>query len=194
MSATRCWEMVRERVNQEIAKHHKLGKPKLPPLQPPGSLDGVEMFGFTLPAIVQNLTSHVGPITLVMFVSAHYAGSDLVPKFKQGEFWKKVYGPVFIYLNTNDGLDPLALWNDAKTHMSIEVKSWPYDFPASEDFPSKDQRGNVRGRLLVHDTYMSETDLSANGAYVGLAPPGDVGSWQRECKVGIPVLLDWIGI
>lgn len=53
MSATRCWEMVRERVNQEIAKQHKLGKPKLPPLQPPGSLDGVEMFGFTLPAIVQ---------------------------------------------------------------------------------------------------------------------------------------------
>ncbi|KAK1368885.1 hypothetical protein POM88_034977 [Heracleum sosnowskyi] len=66
--------------------------------------------------------------------------------------------------------------------MSIEVKSWPYDFPASEDFPSKDQRGNVCGRLLAHDMYMSETDLSANGAYVGLAPPGDVGSWQRECK------------
>lgn len=52
-----------------------------------------------------------------MFVSAHYAGSDLVPKFQQGEFWKKVYGPVFIYLNKNDGLDPLALWNDAKTQV-----------------------------------------------------------------------------
>ena len=24
---------------------------------------------------------------------------------------------------------------------------------------------------------------SANGAYVGLAPPGNAGSWQRECKV-----------
>lgn len=23
----------------------------------------------------------------------------------------------------------------------------------------------------------------ARGAYVGLAPPGEVGSWQRECKV-----------
>ncbi|KAK1396211.1 hypothetical protein POM88_006074 [Heracleum sosnowskyi] len=33
-----------------------------------------------------------------------------------------------------------------------------------------------RLKLLVHDTYMSETDLSANGAYVGLTPPGDVGS------------------
>ncbi|XP_058002667.1 putative lysine-specific demethylase JMJ16 isoform X2 [Hevea brasiliensis] len=53
ISATRCWEMVRERVNQEITKQHKLGRMNLPPLQPPGSLDGFEMFGFSSPAIVQ---------------------------------------------------------------------------------------------------------------------------------------------
>ncbi|XP_062006554.1 putative lysine-specific demethylase JMJ16 [Rosa rugosa] len=52
-SVGRCWEMVRERVNQEISRHHKLGRPNLPPLQPPGSLDGFEMFGFTSPVIVQ---------------------------------------------------------------------------------------------------------------------------------------------
>ncbi|VFQ62883.1 unnamed protein product [Cuscuta campestris] len=53
VSAVRCWELVRERVNQEISKQHKLGRAKLPPLQPPGSLDGMEMFGFSTPAIVQ---------------------------------------------------------------------------------------------------------------------------------------------
>lgn len=53
ISAARCWEMVREKVNQEITKQHKLGKMNLPPLQPPGSLDGLEMFGFSSPAIVQ---------------------------------------------------------------------------------------------------------------------------------------------
>ncbi|XP_075101540.1 putative lysine-specific demethylase JMJ16 [Nicotiana tabacum] len=53
LSAVRCWDMVRERVNQEITKQHKLGKLKLPPLQPPGSLDGMEMFGFSSPAIIQ---------------------------------------------------------------------------------------------------------------------------------------------
>ncbi|CAN1765991.1 Putative lysine-specific demethylase JMJ16 [Linum perenne] len=53
VSATRCWEMVRERVNQEITKQHKLGKQNLPPLQPPGSLDGFEMFGYSSPTIVQ---------------------------------------------------------------------------------------------------------------------------------------------
>ncbi|KAH7849901.1 hypothetical protein Vadar_024722 [Vaccinium darrowii] len=30
--------------------------------------------------------------------------------------------------------------------------------------------------------HISNDYISANGAYVGLAPPGDVGSWQRECK------------
>lgn len=34
-----------------------------------------------------------------------------------------------------------------------EVQSWPYLFPASEDFLKPDQRGNVSGRLLVLDRY-----------------------------------------
>ncbi|GLT95109.1 hypothetical protein SLE2022_128110 [Rubroshorea leprosula] len=55
VSATRCWEMVIERVNQEISKQHRLGKKNLPPLLPPGSLDGFEMFGFSSPTIVQTI-------------------------------------------------------------------------------------------------------------------------------------------
>lgn len=50
-----------------------------------------------------------------VFLSAHYAGDDLVPKFGQGEPWKKVFGPVFIYVNSvMDGENPLSLWDDAK--------------------------------------------------------------------------------
>ncbi|CAI9266406.1 unnamed protein product [Lactuca saligna] len=131
----------------------------------------------------QNLCSHVGPTCLAVFVGAHYAGDDLVPKFGQGEAWKKVFGPVFIYLNSvMDGEDPLTLWDDAKTQMMIEVKSWPYSFPASEDFPKSNQRGNICGKLLVRDRFVQDNDMPTNGAYVGLAQPGEVGSWQRECK------------
>ncbi|XP_020597315.1 uncharacterized protein LOC110037080 isoform X2 [Phalaenopsis equestris] len=62
----------------------------------------------------QNLTSHVGPTTLAMFFSAHYSGDDLVPKFRNGEYWKKVFGPVFIYLNSTWGeTGPHILWEDA---------------------------------------------------------------------------------
>lgn len=35
--------------------------------------------------------------------------------------------------------------------MMVEVSSWPYSFPSSEDFPKSNQRGNVYGKLLVHD-------------------------------------------
>ena len=50
-----------------------------------------------------------------MFLSAHYVGEDMVLKFQRGEPWKKVFGPVFIYLNTLiDNDDPLWLWEDAK--------------------------------------------------------------------------------
>ncbi|XP_057434888.1 probable rhamnogalacturonate lyase B isoform X2 [Lotus japonicus] len=131
----------------------------------------------------QNLTSHVGPTTLAVFLSAHYSGEDLVPKFKAGEAWKKVFGPVFIYLNsTDDGSAVPNLWDDAKLQMLVEVQSWPYSFPDSDDFSKWDERGNVSGRLLVRDRYIDDDYISAKGAYVGLAPPGEVGSWQRECK------------
>lgn len=55
-----------------------------------------------------------------MFLSAHYAGEDLVVKFRDGEPWKKVFGPVFIYLNsTMEGDDPLVLWEDAKEQVFV---------------------------------------------------------------------------
>ncbi|CAN0889543.1 Rhamnogalacturonate lyase [Linum grandiflorum] len=131
--------------------------------------------------VKQNLTSHVGPINLAMFLSAHYAGDDMVLKLKPGEPWKKVLGPVFMYLNTVSDGDPLllsSLWQDAKQQMKVEVESWPYDFPASNDFPKADQRGRITGRFLVQDRSV----MPGNGGYVGLAAPGEVGSWQTDGK------------
>ncbi|CAJ1970533.1 unnamed protein product [Sphenostylis stenocarpa] len=102
--------------------------------------------------VKQNLTSHVGPTSLAMFLSAHYAGEDIVLKLQPNEPWKKVFGPTFVYLNTLlDGDDPLVLWEDAKNQTNEEVQSWPYDFPASEDFQKSSQRGSVCGTLLVRD-------------------------------------------
>ncbi|XP_055828892.1 probable rhamnogalacturonate lyase B isoform X2 [Solanum dulcamara] len=129
----------------------------------------------------QDLTSHVGPTVLSIFVSRHYAGEDHVIKFQQGEPWKKVIGPVFLYLNSNSSAinNPALLWDDAKRRMNQEVASWPYDFPVSKDYIKSNQRGIVRGQLLVND---STTLVPASNGYIGLAPPGDVGSWQIENK------------
>nr|AFA41491.1 putative lyase [Solanum tuberosum] len=130
----------------------------------------------------QDLTSHVGQIVLSIFVSRHFAGDDLVIKFQQGEPWKKVIGPVFLYLNSNSSAmdNPTILWDDAKRRMNQEVANWPYDFPVSEEYIKSNQRGIIRGQLLVNDS--TTTLIPASNGYIGLAPPGDVGSWQRENK------------
>lgn len=55
-----------------------------------------------------------------MFLSAHYAGEDIVLKLQPNEAWKKVVGPVFLYLNTLvDGEDSLWLWEDAKDQVRL---------------------------------------------------------------------------
>ncbi|XP_076951743.1 uncharacterized protein LOC143625213 [Bidens hawaiensis] len=131
----------------------------------------------------QELTSHVGPTNLAMFVSTHYGGSDLVIKFKDNEKWKKVFGPVFMYLcSTSAGEEPLTLWEDAKNQMLEEVGKWPYYFPTSRDFHQAHERGRISGRLFVYDRFISHQHSPAINASIGLAPPGDPGSWQRENK------------
>ncbi|KAI3970339.1 hypothetical protein MKX01_023986 [Papaver californicum] len=131
----------------------------------------------------QELTSHVGPTSLTVFLSSHYMGQNLVPMFRDGEPWKKVYGPVFIYLNTAPpSTNESALWDDANEQLQQEAKKWPYKFVASADYPKSDQRGSVSGRILVRDRFVSKEDIPAADAHVGLALPGEVGSWQRDCK------------
>ena len=50
-----------------------------------------------------------------MFMSAHYAGEDMVAKFADGEPWKRVFGPVFMYVNSvPKEVDWHWLWEDAK--------------------------------------------------------------------------------
>ncbi|XP_065874912.1 uncharacterized protein [Euphorbia lathyris] len=133
--------------------------------------------------IKQDLTSHVGPTVLNMFTSTHYAGKDFNTTYRNGEEWKKVMGPVFLYLNSiPSSEESLTPWQDAKAQMLREERIWPYNFIQSEDFPSSDQRGSVFGHLTVRDKYVSERLVYANSAYVGLAAPGEGGSWQYEAK------------
>lgn len=37
--------------------------------------------------------------------------------------------------------------------MNQETRSWPYEFPLSNDFPKSVERGFVYGRLQVHDRF-----------------------------------------
>ncbi|KAL2456573.1 Rhamnogalacturonate lyase family protein [Forsythia ovata] len=114
--------------------------------------------------IKPDLTSHVGPTSLAIFFSSHYAGPSFRIALRDGEPWKKVLGPVFIYLNSDLGNTPNTVWADAKKQMIIETKKWPYDFPLSKDFPHANQRGAISGRLLVFDKYNNKELMPAKSA------------------------------
>jgi rhamnogalacturonan endolyase len=51
-----------------------------------------------------------------MFVSTHYAGKDVRVNFEEGEPWKKVFGPIFVYLNSASSQNnpQQVLWENAK--------------------------------------------------------------------------------
>ncbi|MCD7456963.1 hypothetical protein HAX54_033730 [Datura stramonium] len=128
------------------------------------------------------LTSHVGPTSMAVFFSGHYAGPQLGVKLTNGEAWTKVFGPVFFYVNSDSSNDHSILWEDAKRQMNEEITKWPYDFPASTDYLHANERGSVSGQLMVHDWYINKVAFPAKSAYIGLAKPGVLGSWQSETK------------
>ncbi|KAJ6950592.1 hypothetical protein NC651_004310 [Populus alba x Populus x berolinensis] len=55
VSIQKCWEMVVQRLNDEIGRRNSLGERNLPPSQ---SINGIEMFGFLSPPIVQAIEAH----------------------------------------------------------------------------------------------------------------------------------------
>ncbi|RLN30234.1 hypothetical protein C2845_PM05G26790 [Panicum miliaceum] len=130
----------------------------------------------------RELTSHTGPTSLAVFLGPHYVGRDMVIQFEEGEYWKKVLGPVFIYLNSGDPNCKRDIWEDAKARARAEVSEWPYSFPQSPDFAKACERGSVKGRLWVRDAAAKQQQQPAAMAYVGLAAPGQPGSWARESK------------
>ncbi|XP_056690895.1 uncharacterized protein [Spinacia oleracea] len=132
----------------------------------------------------QELTSHVGPVSLVDFFSSHYAGKKLVLSVEDGEAWQKVIGPCFVYLNkASNSQDPYGqLWNNAKDQLQKENDKWPYNFPSSKFYFKANQRGSVQGQLFIRDRYINNNLIHASSAWVGLAAPGEEGSWQTETK------------
>ncbi|CAJ1931234.1 unnamed protein product [Sphenostylis stenocarpa] len=129
----------------------------------------------------QDLTSHVGPTSLSMFTSTHYGGKKVIISFDEGETYKKVFGPIFVYLNSAPSQTQFkSLWSDAVEKLSTEVGKWPYDFIGSKDFIPPNQRGAVSGQLQVQDR--GGKAQPASNSYIGLALPGNAGSWQEESK------------
>jgi len=124
----------------------------------------------------QDLSSASG-IIHIHFGMNHYDGSGT--RLAGGESWRKVYGPFLLY--GNQGGDADELWDDARRKAAAERERWPHPWVGDPTlYPPAEARGTVRGKLLIRDPLKPE--LSAAGAWVGLAQPEPGGNWQFESK------------
>jgi rhamnogalacturonan endolyase len=134
------------------------------------------------------------PIILDYWRGTHYGGGAPC-RVAAGEEWNKVIGPIFVYVNALDRFETptqaalatlaatagnptvpetwkdnaTALWQDALAQAAKEKAKWPYDWVQGVDYPHRDQRGTVTGRIVLDDPQAATTLLPH--LTVGLAYP-----------------------
>jgi rhamnogalacturonan endolyase len=141
-----------------------------------------------------DLVCHMGATILDYWTSGHYAGGAEC-NIPTGETWNKVVGPIFVYFNSlQNAATPLpadletlkategnpiippawtananALFNDALAQAKITQAQWPYAWVQGVDYPQKNGRATVTGRLALNDPQAATTKLSK--LWVGLTHP-----------------------
>jgi rhamnogalacturonan endolyase len=162
-----------------------------------------------------DLVCHMSATLLDYWCSGHYAGGTCCA-IPAGENWKKVVGPIFVYCNaladpkepSRADLDTLAatagnpivpavwhdnaiaLWQDALAYARIERPKWPYDWVSGVDYPHRNERGSVTGRLVLNDPQAASTQLPH--LTVGLAHPDYNGNGSAfALRSGNGRLVTW---
>ncbi len=105
------------------------------------------------------------PTLLNYWRSSHYGGS--LCNIAATDAWTKVIGPFLIYCNAGGSHD--AMWQDALAKAQAEAAAWPYDWVAGVDYPHRDQRATVTGKIVLHDSQAPGLVLS--NLLVGLTAP-----------------------
>jgi len=105
------------------------------------------------------------PTLLNYWRGSHYGGS--LCNIAATDAWTKVIGPFLIYCNSGAGHD--AMWRDALAQAGKESKKWPFDWVNGVDYPHKDERATVTGKIILHD--VQAPDLRMKNLLVGLTAP-----------------------
>jgi rhamnogalacturonan endolyase len=131
------------------------------------------------------LTGHLdnnagaAPTLLNYWRGSHYGGSSCA--IARDETWTKVIGPFLIYCNS--GADHDKLWKDALARAAKEAEAWPYGWVSGVDYPLKNQRGTVAGKMTVVDPLTPMSKVS--NLLVGMTPQSASGKavdWQLDAK------------
>jgi rhamnogalacturonan endolyase len=111
------------------------------------------------------LDSPAPPTLLNYWRGSHYGGS--ICNIAATDSWTKVIGPFLIYCNSANGHD--ALWHDALAQADKESAKWPFDWVNGVDYPHKDERAIVTGKIILNDP--QAPDLKMKNLLVGLTAP-----------------------
>ena len=145
------------------------------------------------------------PTLLNMWQGSHYGGTSVT--IAPDEDWTKVVGPFAVYCNT--GSTPNAVWQNALTQATNEMRQWPYAWFHDKNFPTAEERGIVSGKIILRDAFAPDAQWS--NVWVGVSapdyrpPPPRAGSFDRRLgtnappanvanaanRAGFPPLVDW---
>ncbi len=115
---------------------------------------------------------HSTPYLINMFNCDHFLSDKRKDDDSIVGEWAKLSGPFFLYVNNAKNVD--ELWNDAKEQSKKQIAQWPYAWMQHPDYPLKDERGELNGKLNI-----PATKLTAN-AHIVLAAPGR--NWQAQSQ------------
>ena len=105
------------------------------------------------------------PTLLNYWRSSHYGGS--ICNLAATDAWTKVVGPFLIYCNSAKTHD--AMWRDALAQADKESAKWPFDWVNGVDYPHKNERATVSGKIVLEDP--QAPGLKMKNLLVGLTAP-----------------------
>jgi len=144
----------------------------------------VELTAHRDATFTDDVTTPAVPVMLNYWRGSHYGGSSCV--IAAGEAWTKVVGPFFIYCNAGTSHD--GMWRDALAQADREASKWPYSWVAGVDYPHADERGTVRGQLVLKDPQAPGAKLPhllvglAHAPYEAPDSRREAVDWQLDAK------------
>jgi rhamnogalacturonan endolyase len=111
------------------------------------------------------LNAPAPPTLLNYWRGSHYGGS--ICNIAATDAWTKVIGPFLIYCNSANDHD--AMWRDALAQADKEAEAWPFDWVNGVDYPHKNERATVSGKIILNDP--QAPDLKMKNLLVGLTAP-----------------------
>jgi rhamnogalacturonan endolyase len=112
-----------------------------------------------------SLTAAAPPTLLNYWRSSHYGGA--ICNVGTNDNWSKVVGPFLIYCNY--GADHDAVWKNALNREKVETAAWPFDWVNGVDYPHKNERATVSGKIVLWDPRAPGQTIS--NLLIGLSAP-----------------------